>query len=481
MLGTITSSSNDMSSTMDTSLTSITMNCTLTADTIIKECIRQGFYRNPVCNEVLYLHHKGFDSIDPNAFELYTDVKVLWLEGNGLTFLPCGESWIQVRPPKHRSLLDSASDNDASDAEEKPVEDEAALHADPMNMDGSMAGKKKEAKAKRFPALPLPDCKSIEPNMKDAFSSLYPTVTQLYLHNNVFREMPDLNRFQRLNSCNLSNNFFSVIQPRCPQWDVQMAEFCAREGPFFTENADEVDESCVDAVVVIPCEESRAARDSELKEYTRLVELFSSFCTHEALHPDTCGLRWEVIPPIQRCPCSSLRTLNLAGNHIETFLDVAGLLCFKALAVLDLSGNRIKDGEMLLMVLEKLPCLSSLKLTGNPMIRSLRQYRKTVLSRCTALLHLDDRPVFEEERRMVAAWTAGGVAGEDRERKLMREEKEAKEKKRLDDFRRLIARAERGSPHGDLIGAISTKEALAAVTADESSSTSSETESDSES
>jgi len=49
-------------------------------------------------------------------------------------------------------------------------------------------------------------------------------------------------------------------------------------------------------------------------------------------------------------------------------------------------------------VLESLPDLRLLKLDGNPVVRSIKGYRKTMISRLKNLTYLDDRHVFEEER-----------------------------------------------------------------------------------
>ena len=49
-------------------------------------------------------------------------------------------------------------------------------------------------------------------------------------------------------------------------------------------------------------------------------------------------------------------------------------------------------------VLECLPDLRLLKLDGNPVIRKISGYRKTLICRLKNLTYLDDRPVFEEER-----------------------------------------------------------------------------------
>eukprot|EP00796_Vickermania_ingenoplastis_P000340 gene340-191_t len=490
------SSTNDMSSTLGTSVTSNTAS-RLTADTIIKECIRQGYYRNPVCNEVLYLHHKGYDTVDPAAFDKYVDVKVLWLEGNGFSSLPCGGDFVQVRPPKMGHFLPSESEDDAEPCAQEPTpaagdgkpdcepqedliektvdtgnteeKSRDVRHVDPMDANAFRPAPDGSRSPRYRCTLDLPDNNDVRADEKDVFSSLYRTVRQLYLHNNVFRVMPDLSRFQRLDSVNLSNNFFSEVRSCCPQWLEGLARHRAAEAEALATSksamkAKEAAEPDADAIRIVASDEARTMREAQLRRYAAQVERFSGFCRHVPLRADDCGKKWNRIPPSQRCPCASVRTLNLAGNHIESFDDLVGLLCYKALTVLDLSANQIKDGEMLLLILERLGNLSSLKLSGNPMVRSLRRYRKT------------------DERRMVNAWAADGDAGEERERLAIKREKEEKEKKRLDDFRRLIARSARSgtSHHEAFIGSITTSEALQAIEREEQQSSATSSESDEE-
>ena len=50
---------------------------------VLKElCKKHGLYNTPNLNERLYLHYKGFRTIQ--SLEAYTALRVLWLEGNGL-------------------------------------------------------------------------------------------------------------------------------------------------------------------------------------------------------------------------------------------------------------------------------------------------------------------------------------------------------------------------------------------------------------
>lgn len=523
---------------------------TLTTDGIIKECIKQGFYRTPVCNDKLYLHNKGYDTIAPTAFELYTDVKVLWLEGNALAALPCGGELIRVKPPRIRNaLLASSSSSSASgdgeegaagEGEDGGVDDaivnnttncnkddddnggspdaaaatELTRHADPLtgivnNSNGNTvdigtdtvaADKTTTTTHRHHHQQQYPDSATVPVEDRDVFSSLYPTVRQLYLHNNIFRVMPDLSRFERLDSINIANNFFTRVEPHCPMWQqglrshaeaVEEAERAAlgKEkknvlGDFLNnsvnngvndedqdEDEDEVrvvavapalataaaaaaaaDAAALDenALVLLTPAEAAAQRAAQLAQYRALVDAHAAFCSHAAmpevqLFDRVTGQPCKSSRRKQRalesefcCPCSTLRTLNFAANHIATLDDFIGLLPYKAVSVLDLSQNRISDGEVLLMVLEKLSKLRSLKLSGNPMVRTLGKYRKTVLARCPGLLHLDDRPVFPEERRLVTAWAAGGEAAEATERGLIKAEGDAAVRKRVSDFRALL-------------------------------------------
>jgi dynein assembly factor 1 len=56
-----------------------------------------------------------------------------------------------------------------------------------------------------------------------------------------------------------------------------------------------------------------------------------------------------------------------------------------------------------------LPKLGVLYLSGNPVCKKIENYRKTIITLLPQLKYLDDRPVFEEDRRFAEAFTRGGM------------------------------------------------------------------------
>mmetsp|Transcript_6878 Transcript_6878/g.6180 ORF Transcript_6878/g.6180 Transcript_6878/m.6180 type:complete len:181 (+) Transcript_6878:140-682(+) len=52
-----------------------------------------------------------------------------------------------------------------------------------------------------------------------------------------------------------------------------------------------------------------------------------------------------------------------------------------------------------------MPDLRVLYLIGNPVVKLIKNYRKIIISKCKQLKYLDDRPVFDDERRRVTVWS----------------------------------------------------------------------------
>jgi hypothetical protein len=146
----------------------------------------------------------------------------------------------------------------------------------------------------------------------------------------------------------------------------------------------------------------------------------------------TLQLNNNMIRSISNLSClGSLSTLQLANNQLTTCDDLRHLLECPTITVLDLQNNRLEDASIL-DVFEAMPVLAVLQLMGNPVVPKITQYRRNVVSRCKALTYLDDRPIFEEERKAVEAWAVGGLEAEREERKRQREEKDLAHRRNLD-------------------------------------------------
>ncbi|KAJ8709899.1 hypothetical protein PYW08_009903 [Mythimna loreyi] len=116
----------------------------------------------------------------------------------------------------------------------------------------------------------------------------------------------------------------------------------------------------------------------------------------------------EVVP--------DLHTLSIAHNMLSGVDDLAHLRLCRNLSVLDLSYNRLED-PLIIDVLADMIILKVLVLTGNPVIRNIPAYRKTLTLRLKELLNLDNRPVFPRDRACAEAWQRGGVQEEIAERR----------------------------------------------------------------
>ncbi len=138
--------------------------------------------------------------------------------------------------------------------------------------------------------------------------------------------------------------------------------------------------------------------------------------------------------------CINLENLQLAKNRLQSLEGLQHLTLLKNLSVLDLSDNEIEDPN-LVTILQQIPQLRVLYLKGNPVIRNIRSYRKLLISSLLQLTYLDDRPVFEDERRCAMAWRVGGIEAEMEERTKIREEKEQKHKNGIKLFREMQEKA----------------------------------------
>ncbi|XP_024525801.1 dynein assembly factor 1, axonemal [Selaginella moellendorffii] len=135
--------------------------------------------------------------------------------------------------------------------------------------------------------------------------------------------------------------------------------------------------------------------------------------------------------------CPSLKVLQVSNNYLKSVESIEHLKDCTSICVLDVSSNKLDDGEGVLGVLKAMPELTVLYLSGNPCVTNLQPYRKTVISSLPKLNHLDDRPVFWDERLCAEAWARGGYQAEQEERERVKAIRSEMEIKQLESMRKI--------------------------------------------
>ena len=119
----------------------------------------------------------------------------------------------------------------------------------------------------------------------------------------------------------------------------------------------------------------------------------------------------------------------------EGLEDLKGLLdTGKELRVLDISDNYIQDVKIVDEILSKIPNLKVLYLSGNEVARKIPNYRKTLIGKIKNLTYIDNKPIFNDEKRYALAFCNGGYEEERKEREKVKNEKKEKEEKRIKEF-----------------------------------------------
>lgn len=142
---------------------------------------------------------------------------------------------------------------------------------------------------------------------------------------------------------------------------------------------------------------------------------------------------------------TKLHTLELDHNYISNASDLRGLLECPSISVLNLSDNKLETEEFM-SVVTQMPNLHLLKLGGNPIARSMSQYRRRLINAMPQLTYLDDMPVKEAEVRCAQAWAKGGREAEMAEREKIRQEIEDEKTRHRRELRK--ANREYAIAHG---------------------------------
>jgi len=103
-----------------------------------------------------------------------------------------------------------------------------------------------------------------------------------------------------------------------------------------------------------------------------------------------------------------LNQLNLSKNGIMRIGDIQEIKELPALRNFDMSHNCMDEAEGVIEFFADCPSLVLLRLNGNQGISNISHYRKRMVNAMPKLNYLDDRPVFEVEKRSCAAWANGG-------------------------------------------------------------------------
>jgi len=144
-----------------------------------------------------------------------------------------------------------------------------------------------------------------------------------------------------------------------------------------------------------------------------------------------------------------LSTLIISNNNLADASSIAHVAELPNLHALDIQSNKIDDDpEAILSILASCSELRVIYLKGNDVVKKISHYRKTIISRCKNLRYLDDRPVFDDERRRCDAWgkvmreTGGDVdkanEAERDEIKNIRKEKKEREERAFLQFEEMV-------------------------------------------
>jgi len=147
-----------------------------------------------------------------------------------------------------------------------------------------------------------------------------------------------------------------------------------------------------------------------------------------------------------------LRTLTISRNNLGHQQDVnsldalKGLLECPSLENLDIQKNFITDTAVIDEIFVKMPNLIQLYAKDNEFVRHASQYRRSLMVKIPQLAYLDDKPVFEDDRRIAAAWFKGGNKQEQQEnvvdeREQIRHEAKAERNKNAVLFKEMVEKA----------------------------------------
>jgi len=148
--------------------------------------------------------------------------------------------------------------------------------------------------------------------------------------------------------------------------------------------------------------------------------------------------------------CKGLNTLLVAKNKIG-FGGVADIekLADTNICTVDIQDNRLEDPDIVPEVFARMKSLRVLYLKGNGAAKKIVNYRKSLTVYCKDMRYIDDRPVFEDDRRQAEAFNRGGIEEQRAEQKRIREEKNEQEERNRRRFGEMIEESRRQKKEKD--------------------------------
>lgn len=99
---------------------------------------------------------------------------------------------------------------------------------------------------------------------------------------------------------------------------------------------------------------------------------------------------------------SQLQNLTLSKNYLSDYASLEHLgQCSNTLTAIDLTDNKIVADERFFDLVQQVKCLY---LSGNPLVREVLHYRRTLVGKLKNLMYLDQRAVDQEERLLAESW-----------------------------------------------------------------------------
>lgn len=137
-----------------------------------------------------------------------------------------------------------------------------------------------------------------------------------------------------------------------------------------------------------------------------------------------------------------LTNLLIKNNRIggEGLDDVKGLLECPSISCLDIQSNKIGEVAFVDQVLAKMENIAVVYLQNNQFNKQISHYRKVLITKIPALKYIDDKPIFEDEKRYAEAWGRGGLAEERLQRELYKKEQEETQLRQHREFRAMMER-----------------------------------------